>query len=284
MKKYITLLLIFFSSYGFSESGFIQSINSKCKVWDDAIDTKQKVIFQGDCDNSTNLPNGKGEAAWIVGDPPKIQIYFKGNFKNGKMEGYGEYESWDNGRLTSVSKGEFHQNQLNGKGEYKTQDGVASGIFINWNLIEGVLLSKNGTMYSGNFINGKLSGEGQIKFPDGGTMIGQYQNGKLNGLGKVTYSNGLVGEGVFENGKIVKILMVDAPWVHKAYPTYPTFYSPPQPIISSQTPITQLQPGLLNNNQSMTIITPHGRAIDGFSWSTQQPGTINGGTFFMPNK
>jgi hypothetical protein len=44
------------------------------------------------------------------------------------------------------------------------------------------------------------------------------------------------------------------------------------------------QPTSLNQTQPMTIITPSGQTINGTTWTTQQPGTINGGTFFMPSK
>ena len=44
------------------------------------------------------------------------------------------------------------------------------------------------------------------------------------------------------------------------------------------------QPTSLNQTQPMTIITPGGQTINGTTWTTQQPGTINGGTFFMPSK
>jgi hypothetical protein len=81
--------------------------------------------YEGDCDERTERPEGRGEAKGIDA--------YVGSFVRGKPDGQGAY-TWKNGaRLVGVFK-----------------DGKAHGA--------GVYTSTHGVRYEGDFVNGKLDG------------------------------------------------------------------------------------------------------------------------------
>ena len=63
---------------------------------------------------------------------------------------------------------------------------------------------KNGKIkYEGDFVNGKIEGEGKYFSENGEYYIGQWSNGRQHGKGKMYYKNGNIRyEGDFINGKI----------------------------------------------------------------------------------
>jgi len=80
----------------------------------------------------------------------------------------------------------------------------------------------NGNYYEGNFINGKLTGQGIFEGANGGTYVGEWKdfnkhgkgterttegiyagdfiNNKRNGQGKLTYNDGTIYSGLFVEG------------------------------------------------------------------------------------
>ena len=60
---------------------------------------------------------------------------------------------------------------------------------------------KNNIEYKGDLKNGKLSGPGVMKFPDGTIIKGFFKENKLNGAGFIEYINGNTYEGEMKNGK-----------------------------------------------------------------------------------
>ncbi|MEP6610021.1 MAG: hypothetical protein ABJA83_15300, partial [Burkholderiaceae bacterium] len=81
--------------------------------------------YHGECDESTELAHGKGEA--------KGANSYVGDFVKGKPSGMGIYTWEDGSRLA---------------GNFK--DGKANGV--------GVYVSSKGVRYEGQFVNGKLEG------------------------------------------------------------------------------------------------------------------------------
>jgi hypothetical protein len=96
-------------------------------------------------------------------------------------------------------------------------DGIAHGI--------GDRRYANGDVYSGSFVNGKMCGEGKVKYadgveyegvweddqkhgkgtytlPSGGVYVGEWRNGKMCGAGRMKYADGDEYEGKWEGGRM----------------------------------------------------------------------------------
>ena len=123
---------------------------------------------------SDDLRHGKGKIIYNEGEE-----YYEGEFKNGKMTGYGFYK-WSN---NNTYKGQFLDGNLHGKGVFKWQDG---------------------NEYEGDYVNNIREGEGEYRWKNGKKYKGPYKNGKAHGIGLVTTSNGETFEAEFNNGKMVK--------------------------------------------------------------------------------
>ena len=102
------------------------AMSHDCRVLDGYL----RGAYEGDCDESTELAHGKGEA--------KGAATYVGDFVKGKVDGKGVYTWEDGARLDGSFKG-----------------GKAHGA--------GVYVSAKGVRYEGQFANGKLEG---LKAPD----------------------------------------------------------------------------------------------------------------------
>lgn len=82
---------------------------------------------------------------------------------------------------------------------------VYEGEFIDGKLNgEGKIISKYGTVYEGIFADGELNGEGRTTRSDGHIIKeGNFVNGKLNGKGERIYRSGTKDKGKWENGKLI---------------------------------------------------------------------------------
>ena len=112
------------------------------------------------------------------------QLYFEGEYKDGKKSGYGKV-FYNNGILGY--EGELLNDKPNGKGkEYYYGNGVLK--------------------YEGHYLNGKENGKGKEYFNNGKLRYeGQYLNGEKNGHGKEYNMTGdLIFEGEFLKGKRVE--------------------------------------------------------------------------------
>ncbi len=59
----------------------------------------------------------------------------------------------------------------------------------------------DGSIYIGQFLNGKQHGNGTYKLPNGYIYSGEWIGGVIEGMGRATYPNGSVYEGIFINGR-----------------------------------------------------------------------------------
>src|SRR3984957_14754261 len=66
--------------------------------------------------------------------------------------------------------------------------------------IQKITLS-NGTVFEGEYKDGKAHGHGKETYPDGRVFEGEYKDGKAHGHGKETYPDGTVFEGAYKDGK-----------------------------------------------------------------------------------
>ena len=115
------------------------------------------------------------------------EYLFKGIFKDSQKEGYGEEFSEGNNY-----KGEFKEDRKCGKGEiiFKNND-VYIGEFENDRIIGlGKYIWKNNEKeYEGNFVNGKINGNGLLKWGKFKYYKGMFINGIKEGKGEFGYIN-----------------------------------------------------------------------------------------------
>lgn len=104
------------------------------------------------------------------------QKSYKGEFKDGKRTGYGEF----NESNFEIRKGKFENGEHNNYGEIE--------------------LKNTGNVYKGYFKNGKPNGPG-IETTDEEEFTGEYQNGKKHGFGKIIEKSGFTFAGSFKFGE-----------------------------------------------------------------------------------
>ena len=140
--------------------------------------------IEGDC------IDGYGEKKWK-------SYSYKGNFKEGRMSGYGEY-NWTDGESYI---GTFREDFFEGNGVKKYKNGVVyEGEFkYNKRHGKGEIKYPAGSSYSGNWRFGYRDGIGLYKDGKGYSHEGNYNFNKKDGFGKQKWSNGDVYEGNFKN-------------------------------------------------------------------------------------
>lgn len=105
---------------------------------------------------------------------------WKGNFKDGKLDGYGTFRS----RFNDVTyDGEYKDDKKEGYGKYTDK--------------------RNGIIYEGNFKNGRYDGHGEyIDKKKKRRYIGEWRDGQKNGNGTLTdLKNNFIYSGEWINGK-----------------------------------------------------------------------------------
>ena len=172
---------------------------------------------------------------WKTFGDGKVQPKYKGEIKNGKMDGLGVLTypyggksvvgEWKNGKEWNTK----HTNK-DGKliGGYKKgklvverkprqfkpckvsitlHDGkLFEGNFEDEKLDEqingkGTLTYPSGRNYNGEWENGVFHGQGTYTSPDVSTYVGEWKDGKRDGQGTLTYPSGRNYDGEWKNGK-----------------------------------------------------------------------------------
>jgi hypothetical protein len=140
--------------------------------------------------NDINIWEYKGR--WLNGKPDTStsgedailtindgNITYKGQFKEGNMDGLGELTINNN---ESKYVGEFKFSKINGEGKLTTPNYTYEGQFIN-NKKNGKGVYKSGNViYEGNFVRDRMEGYGKLE----NTLFiytGQFENNKINGKG-----------------------------------------------------------------------------------------------------
>ena len=145
--------------------------------------------------NANELLTGKGTKEYENGT-------YTGDLLRGYRHGIGMMKynnggwymgSWDNGQKVGAGTGKtVYENGSVYEGEYL--DGKCHGT--------GKIIFENGSVYEGSFQNGKFHGQGTYTNVDGGIYTGGWDSGEKSGkgTGKEIYDNGYY-EGEFYNGK-----------------------------------------------------------------------------------
>ncbi len=106
-------------------------------------------------------------------------------------DNYDEYENNDAYEYNDDEYHEYH-GATNAQGQ---PDGRGT---MTWykNNVEVVV-------YTGEWKDGEMHGEGKMTYEDGDVYEGQWKNNKMHGKGEYKYKNGDVYEGDWKNGKIM---------------------------------------------------------------------------------
>jgi hypothetical protein len=131
----------------------------------------------------------------------RVQPGYKGELKDGKRHGNGEYTSASG----KVFIGEWQDDKKNGYGriafpngsvyEGEWKDDKQHGI--------GIYTSADGSVYSGEWQDDKNQGQGKFTSANGDVYEGYWKEGKKNGQGKFLDANGFVYEGDWKDDKKV---------------------------------------------------------------------------------
>lgn len=66
--------------------------------------------------------------------------------------------------------------------------------------LNGKMTFNDGTVYTGEWVNGKYDGYGEMTLYTGASYSGYWKNGKRHGRGKMLYEDGTIIDDVWENG------------------------------------------------------------------------------------
>lgn len=166
-------------------------LNNNFSGWGRLIETKEdKSVTEGIF--YSGKINGFGKKYWC-------DKRYKGEFKDGLIEGFGIEES-----NTYRYDGYYSANNKNGKGKivyYETHD-VYEGDFKDNSLTGfGFYTWNNKHTYLGEFLNGNMNGKGKYEWPEGGFYEGEYNNNIKEGNGVFKWPDGKQYTGPFKNGQ-----------------------------------------------------------------------------------
>lgn len=198
--------------------------------------SKYGTVYTGQF--AEDVPNGKGKAKyengdaydgdWVDGNMEgqgtltfKDGNYYIGAFKNDKQNGYGkEFNkagdivkegTWKDDVFIISASGDtptptplkvcVSGNCVNGKGKMVFDYGATyEGDFVNGKMEgQGTWATKTGEVYTGTFANDDFNGKGLLKYGDKGSYEGDFVAGLREGKGTLTLANGNYYTGDFKN-------------------------------------------------------------------------------------
>lgn len=121
---------------------------------------------------------------------------YDGDLKDGKPHGFGEYKLFNGEVYYGIFlSGKFSRGKKIIKDPYDQFNGKIHPIYWDgkWDGFEfksGLQFNEDGTILSGNWVNGKLEGLITKKFPDGNKLHCHYKYGISLGFAKMEYKNG----------------------------------------------------------------------------------------------
>ncbi len=171
-----------------------------------------------------NCTNGKGKILLPNG------AFYKGQFKDGIFNGKGlivyndgnQYDGQWSDRLPdgygvlSYSDGEIRKGfwskgiplltdgnvDFEAYNKYKLEP-ISGCVYGNCENGSGAFYFTNGTVYKGNFKNGKIIGTGKLAYYDGTNYIGELRLGLPNGNGTMSYADGSKQKGSWIDGEYI---------------------------------------------------------------------------------
>ncbi len=172
------------------------------------------TLYKGSCDE-TEI-SGAGTLSYVSGDE------YIGEFSSGKRNGKGVY-TW---KSKDKYDGAWNNDSMDGSGTYTFANGsYVTGTFNNNIFTDGTYCVKNdfgeytftitdeipktveialsdGTTYSGDITDGKLTGQAQIKYSNGDTYNGKVSDGMKYGNGVYKWGSGASYDGEWNEDKM----------------------------------------------------------------------------------
>nr|CBA27420.1 hypothetical protein Csp_A02190 [Curvibacter putative symbiont of Hydra magnipapillata] len=145
-----------------------------------------------------------------------IEITVTATLIRGRLEGEGTYEASKANGDREFFKGIFANGLRNGDGhQFTTKKGQTSATYTG-NFAAGLphgngKLEYDGTIYTGDFIEGRATGIGTITSPSRVVYFGEVRDGKPSGNGKLTFTDGTTIAGTFSSNKPLTIGTIDSP-------------------------------------------------------------------------
>jgi hypothetical protein len=157
-----------------------------------------ELFFEGKIKSGVKNSNGYLYLEDAEGELIVDGLYVKGTFKNNKLNGQG-IELFSDGE---VYEGAWVDGQLTGIGRMKTANGIEiTGLFNNFDIIEGKIAYPNGRVENGKFVNRELV-DGKIIHPNGDIFEGTFDDYWLV-QGKKTFSDGDIYEGEWNKKQFI---------------------------------------------------------------------------------
>ncbi len=160
-----------------------------CAVEDQTPMLGIKLRIQGSC--SACKVQGQATVTWERDDAKKL-LEFKGEFKDGRLEGKGSFHS-----SSGIDyEGEWKNGNLHGQGTLSQNGDSYVGQFINGRKAgKGTMKSASGMSYTGDFSNGEFHGHGVLMMPTGASWEGEFKEGMPIGTGTIRLPDGTVKQG-----------------------------------------------------------------------------------------
>jgi hypothetical protein len=202
---------------------------------------KNRMVFEDGSSYAGRLLAGKKDGFGIFLWPDGAE--YRGTFSNGEPNGEGMYlyadgrrkrVAYENGRMTKafmisnavrVDGAEFGEYDFNGHYSGWFRGNKVKGYHPHG---RGTMKYLNGSVYTGQWENGKMHGNGMIRWEDGAVYSGQWVYGKRTGHGSYTWATGdryigqwkenqLYGPGTFyhSNGTVEKSVWLEKTIVMK---------------------------------------------------------------------
>ena len=212
MKKFtniIKTLVLLISIIALNEEVKGDCINGNCVIGYGKYVYKTGSEYQGNWKNGKK--NGNGVFLWLNGSQ------YKGLFLNGKADRKGIY-TYPDGRKKEMiyCKGHLVRarwisiDYLEEKCRYGRYQSL--GIYIGWykgTRVKGYIPHgrgkmdfKNGSIYIGQWKDGKMHGKGTIKWSNGSFYVGNWDYGKRSGFGIYSWKDGSRYKGQWEENNM----------------------------------------------------------------------------------
>lgn len=132
---------------------------------------------------------GEGIKKWPNGS------FYDGEFVKDILQGRGIFFDNSNGLAL---KGTFNNNQF----VFNKDNVIREGEITDRNLSEGVIISKGGLVFLGDFVRANYSGHGIKRWQNGTIYKGEFTSGQPSGIGVMIMPDNTIYQGQFVAGKI----------------------------------------------------------------------------------
>jgi len=147
-----------------------------------------------------------GCKVWVPDYSSNMSVTWTGRCKQGKAEGEGELECYEQKELSMMFFGTMKDDEMTGQGTAVPPTGYQYTGEIKHGRMEGKgeAIFPYGEKYKGDFKDGIPNGVGILFLNNGDTYFCEWIEGKMNGKGTYTYNNGNSYQGIWNYCEQVK--------------------------------------------------------------------------------